>query len=120
MNKFTARSLVGEAMIMGRDVVVISSHPSEARVAFDIVASEAAKHDWPGTRMERHHGGERIDFGTGKISFTTASSAVRGMSADIVFVEERAREVLNAIGTRDLSSVDLSLIAAPNGEVVYA
>ena len=123
MNKFAARSLVGEAMVMGRTVVVISPRPHETRDALDIVAEEATKHDWPGTRVERRNGGERIDFGIGRITFMHVRNIHRGVEADVVFIDDDAMRRLADAPPQEIRltrEAIAALVESSNGEVVYA
>ena len=111
MNKYAALSLVSEAMLLGKRVVVITDHrPQVTRKALRILADVAETSSWPGTRVEQYNHGGRIVIGGGSILVAGAKSTFRGMTADVVFIDNT---------TIDIGEVS-PMLASSGGDLVYS
>lgn len=116
MNKFAALGLL-EAAAQGKTVLVVEHTQGAAREAlreFEPIAEEASS--WV-RRIRRANGGERIDMiSGGRITFTSHRSSIRGMTADVVFIDW-------GVETDDPHFVDraMHLIAGrPDAEIIRA
>lgn len=98
-------------MLLGKRVVVVTDHrPQVTLVAFRILADVAESSSWPRTRVEQYNLGGRIVIGGGSILVAGAQSTFRGMTADIVFIDNT---------TIDIDDVT-SMVAKSGGEIAHA
>ncbi len=121
MNRFAAVGLFVEAA-KGRRILVITPRGHEAHDALDCFARIDEVQAWPGVLTSRANGAERIELGgRGRIDFRSARSSLRGMSADLVYIDDEADRRLDDAG-RDRLYRDLRAItsAADSPEVVRA
>lgn len=90
MNRFTAAGLFVEAA-KGKRILVLTESRWEIDAALRCFAEHPDISAWPGFRVCRRNGEERIDLGgRGRIVFHSVASNLRGLSADIVLVSDHA------------------------------
>ncbi|WP_336633439.1 MULTISPECIES: hypothetical protein [unclassified Microbacterium] len=73
------------------------------------------------------NGAERVDIGTGTVRFTTPrSNGMRGLSVDVVFIDNDAHRVLESDGVVNFARFDrfredvALVLNASGGEVVHS
>jgi hypothetical protein len=120
VNRFAALGLAAEALVSESRIIVLTPRRRDIAAAIGCFESipEIAEH--PGVRVDRRNGAERIDFaGRGRIVFTSVSSSLRGMSADVAFIDEAADRSLSPERLATLQA-DLEFVtaASPRGEIV--
>ena len=111
VNRYVEAGLLADARD-GRTVVVIQPRRRDAHSTFMALAQEARD---SASAVLRANGRERIDFPSGgRVQFHTPGPGMRGVSADVVFIE----------GWNELSEAQRSEIApvvcARGGEVIRA
>lgn len=109
MNRYAALGLVLDAYEGKRVVVLSPSHPA-ARDALD----ECARSPFAeGAEVYRANGAERILFGTlGSIRFQSVRRPLRGLTADVVFLDQDADRQLSAY-ERDRLGTDIRAAIQP-------
>jgi hypothetical protein len=121
MNRFAATGLFIEAA-KGQRILVLTPRRHEIGDALDCFTRIDDVATWPGVRVRQANGDERIDLGgRGRIVFLSASSSLRGMSADIVYIDDEADRRLDD-GARDRLYADLRAVVSGSstGDVVRA
>lgn len=118
MNRYAAAGLTADALA-GKRIVVLSPTSGMAYDAMDTVVRTLDDADPDTFRVRRANGEERIEFlSGGRIRFQSARFSLRGMSADVVFID--ADRVLSATHRADLHT-DLREVTGPvGGEVIRA
>lgn len=115
MNRYATHGLVADALA-GKTILVLTPLTSMIRPAMDeIIRGTLDDADPDLYRVRRTNGEQRIEFrGGGRIHFQSARGSIRGMSADIVYLDADAdREMTDA--WRDLHAV-----THPDGEIIRA
>ena len=114
MNRFTAAGLFVEAA-KGKRILVLTDGQWEIRNALACFAEHPDISTWPGFRVCGRNGEERVDLGgRGRISFQSVRSNLRGLSADIVLVDDDAYRAMDD-GRRDQFGRDVRAITAGSG-----
>lgn len=122
MNRFAALGLAAEAFVTERRVIVLTPRREDISAAIACFEAESNITECPGFRVRRTNGDECIDFGgRGRIDFTSAASSLRGLSADVVFIDDDADRLLTP-ARRAALYADLEHVtaASEHGEVVRA
>lgn len=121
MNRFAAVGLFVEAA-KGKRIAVFTPRLADITDALRCFESVPEVVEWPGVRIRHYNGDSRIDLGgRGRITFHSVGSNVRGLSADIVFIDQDADRALDD-GRRDEFHRDARAIvsASPEPQVVRA
>lgn len=114
MNRFTAAGLFVEAA-KGKRIIVLTERRWEISDALRCFAEHPDISGWPGFRVCSRNGEERIDLGgRGRIVFHSATSNLRGLSADIVLVSDHAYRAMSD-GRREVFLRDARAIVAGSG-----
>ncbi|KJL49526.1 hypothetical protein RS84_00239 [Microbacterium hydrocarbonoxydans] len=114
MNRFEAAGLFVEAA-KGKRVIVLTERRWEIGDAIRCFVEHPDISAWPGFRVCRRNGEERVDLGgRGRIVFHSAASNLRGLSADIVLVSEDAYRAMND-GRREEFLRDARAIVSASG-----
>lgn len=122
MNRFAAVGLFAEAAAKGARILVLTPRRHEIGSALDCFVRIDEVQAWPGVRVRRTNGDERIELGgRGRIVFHSVTSSLAGESADIVYIDDEADRRLDDAG-RDRLYRALRTItdATPRAEVVRA
>lgn len=122
MNRFAALGLAAEALVSDSRIIVLTPRRRDISTAIGCFESVPDIAEYPGFRLRRTNGDERIDFGgRGRIDFTSVSSSLRGLSADVVFIDGDADLSLSPARLATLRS-DLERVttASERGETVRA
>lgn len=122
MNRFAALGLAAEALMSDSRIIVLTPRRRDISAAIGCFESVPEIAEYPGFRVRRTNGDERIDFGgRGRIDFTSASSSVRGLSADLVFIDDDADRSLSPARLAALhADLDRVTAASERGEIVRA
>ncbi|WP_193596086.1 hypothetical protein [Microbacterium sp. YJN-G] len=114
MNRYAAAGISIDASA-GKRIIVVTPIMGMIRSAMDEIIRSLDGVDPDSFRVRRANGAERIDFPSGgSIRFHSARSSMRGMSANVVYLDDNAdREMTDA--WRDLYAV-----THPNGEIIRA
>jgi hypothetical protein len=125
MNEYAARSMLID-ISAGQRIVVVERDYVAVGAAVQVFAEENERIEW-GATVRRSNGAERIAHpGGGWIVFATPrSDRMRGLSADVVFIDNDADRVVLDGGNRarfdrfrgDIEGV---LAASPYGKVVHS
>lgn len=121
MNRFAATGLYYEAA-QGKRILVLTPRRHEIGDALNCFMRIDDVREWPGVRVRRTNGDERIELGgRGRIVFHSVMSSLAGESADIVYIDDEADRRLDDAG-RDRLYRALRTItnASPSAEVVRA
>ncbi|WP_313366623.1 hypothetical protein [Microbacterium sp.] len=121
MNRFAAIGLFVEAA-KGQRILVVTPRRNEIAGALDCFMRIDEVAQWPGVRVRRTNGDERIDLGgRGHIVFHSSSSHLQGMSADIVYIDDEADRRLED-SARDRLYADLCAVVSGSstGDIVRA
>lgn len=122
MNKYAATGLA-IAAAAGKQVLIVSSSRNIAMQALDDF--ERLEADIPGSRVSRVNGKERIEYiSGGSIRFESHRSNLRGLSADIVFIDWDVETSFRA--SKDSGYLEFYdelrhvIVAVPGGEIIRA
>lgn len=108
MNRYAALGLVLDAYEGKRIIVLSPSHNASRDALEECARSPFAE----GAEVRRANGAERITFGTlGCIRFQNVLRPLRGMFADVVFIDEAADRELQGFHRDDLYR-DIQLVTA--------
>lgn len=119
MNRYAAAGLIHEAM-NDKAVIVLSPNASMSVDAMNAVVSALGEVDPDAYRVRRTNGEQRVEFAWGgRICFGSVRTSLRGISADIVFIDQGADQTLSATERERLHS-DLGGVLALGGEVITA
>ena len=114
MNRFEAAGLFVEAA-KGKRILVLTDGRWEVRDALACFVEHPDISAWPGFRVCSRNGEERIDLGgRGRIVFHSATSNLRGLSADIILVSEDACRAMSD-GRREEFARDVRAIVGGSG-----
>lgn len=92
MNRYAAAGITNDAYEAGLRVAVLSDSGRGARDAFDEIQLHAAG----ASRVRRSNGSECIDFPSGGvITFHRSVDHLRGVSADIIYLDGDAERQVN-------------------------
>lgn len=128
MNEYAARSMLID-IAAGQRIILVERDLHAVREAMRVIAAENERIAW-GAVVRRTNGAERVAHpGGGWIIFATPlSSRMRGLSADVVFIDNDAHRVLvgELIGAAELTRIrrfneDVALaVGSRGGKVVYS
>lgn len=95
MNRYAATGITNDAYEAGLRIVVLSDSARGARDAFDEIQHHAAG----ASRIRKANGTERIDYPSGgTITFHRSVDHLRGVSADIVYLDGDAERQVHEHG----------------------
>lgn len=98
MNRYAAEGISNDAYDAGLRIAVLSDSARGARDAFDEIEAHAAG----ASRIRRTNGAERIDYPSGGvITFHRSIDHLRGVSADIVYLDGDAERQVHYDGHQD-------------------
>lgn len=123
MNEYAAKSML-LSISQGQRIVVVERDYHAVRDALHIIAAENERIG-SGAIVRRANGAERITHpGKGWMIFATPlSSRMRGLSADVVFIDNDAHRVIDG---EDWARIDrfrediAALLATSGGKVVHS
>lgn len=121
MNRFAAVGLFVEAA-KGSRILVLTSRRYEIADALECFMRIEEVATWPGVRVRRTNGDERIELGgRGRIAFHSVMSSLTGESADIVYIDDEADRRLDDAGRDQLYRALRAIThGTPTAEVVRA
>lgn len=115
MNRYTASGITNDAYEAGLRIAVLSDSARGARDAFD----EIQHHSAGASRIRRANGAERIDYPSGgTITFHRSVDHLRGVSADIVYLDGDAEHQVYEHGQSD--ALHATLAASRDPQIIRA
>lgn len=116
MNRYAAHGIALDAALSGKRVIVLTPTGIMIRDAMDEVIRSLERYDPDIYEVRRAKGNESIRFlSGGYVRFQSAQSNLRGLSADVVFLDVDADRQIS----RDTLH-DVHAIIQPHGEIVRA
>lgn len=98
MNRYAAAGITNDAYEAGLRIAVLSDSTRSARDAFNEIEHHAAG----ASRIRRANGAERIDYPSGGvITFHRSVDHLRGVTADIVYLDGDAERQVHEAGRQD-------------------
>lgn len=124
MNKYAAKSILAEATLRRQRVLVVERDHHAVRDALEEFERVIAERSWVAAKVRRSNGAESIQLPDGgRVMFATPrGNRMRGLSVDVVFIDNDAHRVLgeDAAGY-DRFREDVALcLNARGGEVVHS
>lgn len=115
MNRYSASGLVADARA-GKTVLVITPMTAMIRHAMDeMIKGPLATVDLDTYRVRRSDGEQGIEFRTGgRILMQSARHSIRGLSADIIYLDDGAERLM------DDAWRDMNEVVRPHGEIIRA
>ena len=115
MNRFAALGLAVEAA-SGKSIIVVTRTVGQNRDVLDqLVAVPDASHCI--AEVRRANGEQGIDyFSGGKVRIRSHGQGTRGMSADIIFLDDGVDQLVSV--PHGWACLNASLAASPHGELV--
>lgn len=113
MNRFVAAGLLADAA-EGKEIIIATADRRSCREAFTLVEDAALRlaHRFPFARVLRSAGSERIFMCSGGwLRFVSGRNSLRGLTADIVYVDDAAAE---------REPAEPVVMSRPGGEVIRA